>query len=220
MKKFIVFCLMAFVMCVNANAQERVNGEIYTFQNSSEQLTTFTGYVYSDIEEQWYANCNCLSESYVDGKNAYTIHNIQSMQIKTFTYKNKKYYVLMCGYNSYRWEYPALEIGLIRIYKITNFLLTEEDYKALFSDKEYQTFKWTSLLTYSETEYTENKFIRLLFSDNKLKMITVPNSFTIQKYKDVVRFIFSGDGPQMSRYLIKKEYYEIPSDEWLKLYIE
>lgn len=47
MKKFIVFCLMAFVMCVNANAQERVNGEIYTFQNSSEQLTTFTGYVYS-----------------------------------------------------------------------------------------------------------------------------------------------------------------------------
>ena len=50
------------------------------------------GWKYSDIEEKWYGNPNCLVEGIGNGSNEHFSHNLQSLQIKTFDYQNQTYY--------------------------------------------------------------------------------------------------------------------------------
>lgn len=44
MKKFLIFCLMAFVMCVNANGQQRFEDGIYQIRQATSTRLTATQY--------------------------------------------------------------------------------------------------------------------------------------------------------------------------------
>ena len=205
MRKFFILCLMAFVMCVNANAQERVNGDKYSFNNSTSNIQQITQWSYNDRTEEWRGNNNCST----------------TLSIKTFIYNNETHYVLCLQYLTGAYKYPSIKEGWHSWVEYHYVLISENDYKIITNSNEgFYTFKFYGEDTRNKDD--ENRIIReTLISQNEKSWLD-ELEISIFFYKDVVRF-------NTSKYYLweysnevkelKNHYYEVSKVEWSKLTI-
>ena len=205
MKKFFIFCLMAFVMCVNANAQERINGVKYSFNNSTSNIQHITQWSYNERTEEW-----------SDFKNHKT-----TLSIKTFIYNNETHYVLCLQYLTGAYEYPSIKEGWHSWVQYHYALINENDYKVITNSNEgFYTFKFYGEDTSNKDD--ENRIIREILNSQNKKSWLDELEISIFFYKDVVRFNTSKD-VFWSIYKEVKElknyYYEVSKAEWSKLTI-
>jgi hypothetical protein len=197
---------MALAVCVNANAQERVNGVKYIFNNSTPNIKQITKWSYDDRTEQW------------DSDNSHST----TLSIKTFIYNNETHYVLCLQYLTGKYKYPTIKEGWHSWVQYYYALISENDYKVITNSNEgFYTFKFYGEDT-SDT-YHHNSIIReILFQNNEEFLQTNGLEVSILFYKDVVRFNTSKDGywkydDEVKE--LKNRYYEVSKAEWSKLKI-
>ena len=204
MKKFFILCLMAFVMCVNANAQERVNGVKYSFNKHSELVQHATLWTYNNDTEQW-----------KDKKDKNT-----AIGIKTFVYENTLYYVLYLQYARGGYKYPNIREGYHSWLEECFAILSEEEYNTIKNVNGYYRFEFYSYSWLKGHCNDDNEVIRKLLNNYNRQSSTDVIGFAVQNYNDVVRFNYSislGWKYCGEKSTLKTDYYEVSKTEWNKL---
>jgi len=121
--------------------QDRVNRQKISFDTTSQLLTKATGWNYNSIIGEWvdYKNVICGDKDY-KGKYAslqggpYMMSNFDSfnsIQFKTITFNNKKYYVLVINMWSGAYEYPSLRMDWYEFKETIGYIFNEEEYQKL-----------------------------------------------------------------------------------------
>lgn len=229
MKKFFILCLMAFVMCVNANGQqrfedgiyrkrennttqnkpmvadigieERVNGEIYYFSEASNTFFQPTFCHFNNLTEQWTE-----------------VKKDMVLQIKRFYYNNNPYYVLYYQYKDGYYKYRYSRVGWREYTAHMYILLTEEDYNRFVNCEGYCEFDFY----YYTHGGDENQIIRTLMTTKNYGCV----KFVIVSDNNVVRFDFSErHGGTIVSYNncqneLKTTYFELTRKEWNKLKLD
>lgn len=202
MRKFFILCLMAFVMCVNTNAQERINGVKYSFNNTTTTLKNVTKWTYNENTEEWFGNEKQKT----------------TLSVKTFVYNNETHYVLCLQYLTGAYEYPSIKVGWHTWIHYFYVLINENDYKTITNSNEgFYTFKFYGEST-SRTD-DENRIIREILNNQNEKNFFNELEISIFFYKDVVRFNTSTDYSWRRDKELKNHYYEVSKAEWSKLAI-
>jgi hypothetical protein len=214
-------------------AQDRINENIYTFQQSSDLITNIVGWVYNN-EGQWVSNENFIcqtKDSYMNDKRFSKSAN--SIQVKSFIYNDEIKYVLIISFNGGHYRYPELKIEWIDYTEYMVFSLTSEQINSIFNITEYMSFI-LPCMTYNNYfgQKSENWVIRQIIEYEKNFYESEKNTrfsfmlshygqkITIKKWKDVIRFCyFEIDDSKYNDVLMEESYFEIPINEWDKLNI-
>lgn len=210
-------------------AQDRINENVYTFQQSSDLITNIVGWKYNADEGQWVSNENFIyheKKSYLNDKRISKGAN--SIQIKSFIYNDEIKYVLILAFNGGHYRYPNIRADWVSYTEYMVFSLTSEQINSIFNITEYMSFILPCVVydNYYEKR-SENWIIRQIIENDKEFYESekdIPNNFSlciysrrisIKKWKDVVRFNYLG----VSNNDMENSYFEIPISEWNKLNI-
>ncbi len=196
MKKIIY----AFVCCIFSTicfCQERINRENIHFLEESGIITTATGWKYNEVQGKWIDNKNCISDSWVDDINRFT-----SIQIKTFLYDEKKYYIFIKS----------------TINKNEFYILKKEEYERLFTLTNQSRCIYGAFFVCDSSASEEEITYHITKEIYKILYRRIGDCF-IDIYKATdgnIRFLFH----QTWGARIYNAYFEITEDEWLKLKIK
>lgn len=200
MKKIFAIILMSLVVCVNANAQERVNGEYYKFNHTSQKIKDVVKWEYDVMTEQWNAPLNR--------------ENDIEISIKTFTHNNKTHYVLCLETTRVGYKQILTLFGLVEekyYYKHSDYVFVNDNIYSVMTNCNEGLHYFKTNRTFGDDAY-ENRVIRdILRHQNDQDF-----ELSILFYKDVVRFNTSGDIFYEKN--LKKRYYEVSKNDWLKLF--
>lgn len=112
MKKFFILCLMAFVMCVNANCQQKFEDGIYQMLQATS--TRLTANQYESIKEFALKSGNTFHYEYEPTMYAKGVRN-QRIGYNTLLYGNITYGVI----NGFVWTLTLGSIDVEQAYKTT-----------------------------------------------------------------------------------------------------
>jgi hypothetical protein len=180
MKKLLMVTMIALTS-LTSFGQDRVNRQKLSFEQSSEVLTNSTGWAYNTELGEWidYTNVICKEKSY---KTTYATLNgsdymksehqsFNTIQIKTITFNNIKYYVLIINNIHGRYKYPSIRQDW-RTYKfVESYVITESEYVKLKTlkevkiervvnyDLEYEDFNETILLDKIQSSLSDKSSI-------------------------------------------------------------
>ena len=229
MKKIftLLFCLFTIVM---VKAQDRINENVYTFQQSSDLITNIVGWKYNADEGLWISNENFIyhkKNSYLNDKRFSKGAN--SIQVKSFIYNDEIKYVLILAFNGGHYIYPNIREDWVSYTEYMVFSLTKEQLDVILNPIEYKLFLLPCIVygNYYEKR-SENWIIRQIIENDKefyeskkdipinLSLCIYGQKISIKKWKDVVRFNF---GMINDDILMENSYFEIPINEWNKLNI-
>lgn len=112
MRKFIVFCLMALVMCVNANAQQRFEDGIYQMRQATS--TRLTNEEYDAVKEFAIKSGNTFHFEYEPTMYAKGVRN-QRIGYNVLLYSNIAYALV----NGFTWAMTTSIVDTEQAYKTT-----------------------------------------------------------------------------------------------------
>lgn len=112
MKKFIVFCLMAFMVCMSAKAQQRFEDGIYQMRQATS--TRLTNEEYDAVKEFAIKSGNTFHFEYEPTMYAKGVHN-QRIGYNVLLYGNIAYAVV----NGITWAMTSSTIDIEQAYKTT-----------------------------------------------------------------------------------------------------
>jgi hypothetical protein len=165
--------------------QDRVNRSKLSFEQSSNVLTKSIGWQYNKTLGEWIDFENVISGD-KEYKEKYKIlqgqHQMSksgfdfiSLQVKTLTFNDVKYYILIHNFWAGRYKYPSIEQDWISYKKSDGYIFTESEY---FNLKEYKKVTFSDVVEYDLEfeEYNETKFLDLI----QTKLSTPKSSYEIK----------------------------------------
>ncbi|AWH86169.1 hypothetical protein HYN59_14095 [Flavobacterium album] len=138
MRKIIM--MLSFALCTVAiNAQERIDRPDLKFEKSSQVLTEATGWIYNKSSGKWMENLNTITtdKPYSDSKRAIEYMRSRSsstfnkLQIKTITYNNTPYYILVMERWAGSYKYPSIQKDWQTGIRNYAYIISEEEYNKL-----------------------------------------------------------------------------------------
>ena len=230
MKKFFILCLMAFVMCVNANGQQRFEDGIYRKRENKvtqnkpivtdieiEERVNGEKYFFDDSSNTYFKPTLCYFNSSTEQWSAFKKDMV--LQIKRFYYNNNPYYVLYYQYEDGYYKYRHSRVGWTEYTAHMYILLTKEEYNSFVNCEGYCEFDFYH---YTKGGIDENQIIRELMTTKHYGSV----KFAIVSNNNVVRFDFSkrhggtivSDNDCQNE--LKTNYFELSRKEWNKLKLD
>ncbi len=220
-----VICTLGLI----AHGQEHVKREKIHFTRQSEVLLNATGWAYNETLGEWLDYENAISHNKVSQTlelSPFTkshLPNFNSIQVKTITYNDVEYIMLIVNVWKGYYEYPEIMEGWHTYTANVYYFLSKDEYNKLFN----LTNKITEIKGWTETNvespsYPEEEFV---ISKLKLQQKDInswhfePKTFLqVSKATDGnIRFLFEAP----SKYIagIEKKYFETTEDNWCKMKI-
>lgn len=238
MKKLIMVTMIALTS-LTSFGQDRVNRQKLSFEQSSEVLTNSTGWEYNETLGEWIDYTNVISKNkdfkdkYKSLQGSYMMSEspfkFNSLQIKTLTYNNTKYYVLLHDNWTGRYKYPSIRQDWKEYKRVDAYIFNETEYQNL---KNFKNVTFSNVVKYDleYEEYDETKLLDLIQTE-----LSTPKSSYDIKYgsKWGMLITTSKDGnirfltPTILDLVIKyktydftKMYFETNSDNFNKLVLK
>lgn len=215
--KLLLVALFTLSFTFSSNGQDRVNREKLSFTESSEVLKKAIGWAYNPTIGEWVDYPNAIEKD-KDFKTRYKSlagaymnsqcdQNFYSIQTRTITFKDTKYYVLVVGMLNGNYKYPAIYEDWYYFTITYGFIFTESEYKKLLNinanetiviETQFQTTQGGRYTNYDET----------LFLDN----IQTEFNTTKSKYSSVYKFAIKKTDKSEYRFLLPAKYFNNPPD--------
>jgi hypothetical protein len=168
MKKLLVFSLA--LISFASYGQDRINRSKLAFQQSSENLSSSTGWSYNETLGEWVDYNNTIDndkffkDKYKSLQGRYQMSkrvNFNNLQIKTLIFEGTKYYILIHDKWSGRYKYPSIRQDWVEFKKVDGFIFSEAEYQNLLN---YKTINFYCVVEYDLEfeEYNETKFLDLI----------------------------------------------------------
>jgi len=224
-------CLLGF----STFGQERINRGKLEFTSESMVLNKSVGWSYNNAIGEWvdYGNVICSDKNYKSSNKEYQIRynlagsnlmsriyqNFNSLQIKSFTYLDVKYYVLIVDKWDGNYKYPTLneDWGFFR--KTCGYIFNELEYNKL-KDIKSDTFTIVNITHFVEdiNVYKESKFLDLIEYELLATSFCEPYSFNLLKSRDGnIRFFTPTKASEIESFQYK--YFETRLENFEKLLI-
>lgn len=223
-------CLIGF----STFAQERINRGKLEFTSESMVLNKSVGWSYNNAIGEWvdYGNVICSDKTYKSSDKEYTVRyklsganmmsrteqNFNSLQIKSLTFNDVKYYVLIVDKWDGNYKYPTLNQDWTFFRKTCGYIFNELEYNKLKNIKSDTTTK-INITHFIEdiNVYKENKFLELI----EFELKNTPNcdtySFNLIKSRDDIRFFIPSKADYIDSF--QYNYFETSLDNFEKLSI-
>jgi hypothetical protein len=236
MKKIISIILVLLFTIVISTAQSRVNDEKLSFSSHSQKIINATGWCFNKNTGKWVSNKNTIDDKKITNslKDYYMSHvnqNFKWIKMSIIIKENKKYHILIFQKMEGKYTYPSIYEDWV-VSKITKFnIYTEKEYnilKKIIVNDSICDFRIISSLTGSNLSYRGADLItniaHFINDDNKYpsKQIMIGNIQKNDNNEIIVRFLlpihYSDYSSNNSKYIIKKEYFELNINEFKKLF--
>jgi hypothetical protein len=107
-----------------------------TFDDSSDILSTAIGWAYNSRKGEWFGNVICpdkkspllLKSGYIPSQ---YYQNFITMQTKSLTFENSKYYVIIVEKCEGQYKYPSIQKDWIESKERYGFIYTEKEYSKI-----------------------------------------------------------------------------------------
>ncbi|MFV7236010.1 hypothetical protein [Flavobacterium sp. ZB4R12] len=215
--------------------QDRVNRQKITFDQKSEIMSKAIGWAYNTKLGEWVDYINVISndkdykDKYKNLQGAYmmshTKQNLSTIQIKTITYNETKYFVLIIDKWNGRYKYPSIKEDW-REFKVTiGYIFTKNEYDKLANIENILELK-TKYLVNMDLEYEkydEIKFLDLIQTElsKEKSEYSGEYKFPITKSKEgAIRFYMPDSFSSYSKYDFEKEYFETDYANFSKILIK
>lgn len=237
MKKIIL--LFIIFLPLISFSQERVNRPKLSFESVSYTLTNATGWAYNSELGEWidYENVICASKDYKDkyktllGKYMMSKYqqNFITIQTKTFSFKDEKYYTLIVDKWAGSYEYPAIQKGWEEYTVKIGYIFTEDEYnklKNLENDIIELKTSYSTRFSLRFDKYNEIKFLDLMQAELTREKSKYDSEYIlpIMKSKEGnVRFYIPDNFNQRNeynRYNFEEKYFETDIENFSKIIIE
>lgn len=215
--KLLLVALFTLSFTFYSIGQDRVNRQKLTFTESSQILKKATGWAYNTTIGEWIDYPNAI-ETNKEFKTTYKSlagaymnsqcdQNFYSVQTRTITFKDNKYYVLVVGRLNGNFEYPTIGRDWYYFTITCGFIFTESEYNKLLNinanetiviETQFQTTQGGRYTNYDET----------LFLDN----IQTELNTTKSKYSSVYKFAIKKTDKSEYRFLLPAQYFNNPPD--------
>jgi len=134
MKK-VFFILLSLILTFNLFSQARVNAERPVFlQEESYTLTEAVGWRYYKSIGEWISNNNVITVSKNSSGSvaaSQALDNFKSMQIRTISYQNVRYYLLIINKWRGYWRYPNIKEDWIVTNAFEGYIFSANEYDKL-----------------------------------------------------------------------------------------
>ena len=169
MKKLLVLTMV--MLSLSSYGQDRTNRSKLSFLQSSEILNSSIGWQYNETLGEWIDYDNTIDDEknykdkYKSLQGSYQMSNnsfkFNSLQIKTLTFEDKKYYVLIHDKWTGKYEYPSIRQDWKVFKQIDGLIFDEKEYQNLMN---YNTINFYCVVEYSlkYEDYNETKFLDLI----------------------------------------------------------
>jgi hypothetical protein len=211
MKKIIFILVSVFAIIFTSYAQDRVNGEIFFFNNKSKKISNFVLCEFNEKTLQW---------------NERDTKSTIKLEMKSFVYDGTLWYSLHITFLSGYYRYPYIKVDYETYKKHYYAILTKSEYDAIINVNDYQCYEF---YCYNWCSKDENVIIREMINEYKENNKHSPNKvgFALKKHNNVIRFFFtelySGwftyDRVSENYRKLNIAYYETSVDKWSKLKI-
>jgi hypothetical protein len=234
MKKLLLI-LIVLVFTNLVFGQDRVNRPKLSFEGTSEILSTSVGWHYNKTLGEWIDYPNVISKDdsyktrfkslagpYLMSKSLYTFN---TLQVKSFTFNNTKYYALIVDKWSGRYRYPTIEEDWIQFKNIDCYILTESEYSKLqnyekvtfityvpmnlefegYSETKLLDLIQTKLLSYNGSNPSSIKDLMYITktSEDKIRFLTPHYYFTSREEVDFNNIYFETDKDSFDKLIIR-----------------
>lgn len=222
-------CLVGF----STFGQERINRGKLEFSSESMVLNKTVGWSYNNAIGEWvdYGNVICSDKTYKSSDNEYKVkynlsgsnlmsrsyQNFNSLQIKSLSYKDVKYYVLIVDKWDGNYKYPTLNQDWTFFRKTCGYIFNEEEYNKLKNIKS-DTITKINITHFVEdiNVYKESKFLELIEYELSATTFCEPYSFNLIKSHDGhIRFFLPDKTNEIESFEFK--YFETSKDNFDKL---
>jgi hypothetical protein len=234
MKKKLLVMLVCIFLGFNTISQERINRGKLEFSSESMVLNKSVGWSYNNTIGEWvdYGNLICSDKTYKSSGKEYQVRynlagsnlmsriyqNFNSLQIKSLTYNNTKYYVLIVDKWDGSYNYPTLNEDWHYFRKTCGYIFNESEYNKL---KDIKSDTLTTINTTHFVEdiniYKESKFLDLIEYELSDSLECDSYSFILTKTRNVIRFIIPIKSGDFESFQYK--YFETSLDNFNKLLI-
>ena len=193
--------LLLLALClsiININAQDRINSKPFEFHYSGPKIINIDSWQYNESEGEW------------DREN-----HVNFIQMKLFDYYGTSNYVLLISAPGGHYRYPNIRQDFISYPELTAFLLTKEQYNKIINVSEQRyNIELSKNVTYNKYYHnvSDNSIIRNLKGLSHNLSNAYRHTLSIEKYKDVIRFVIGYDKSPLFHY-----YHEVSIKEWEKL---
>ena len=237
MKK-IILSIILFSLVTNVFSQSRVNRSKLSFSNSSEKLSSSTGWSYNETLGEWIDYENVINKDkdyktkYKSLRGEYMMSRIKQnfidIKTKSLSINEEKYFVVMVRKWDGRYKYPSIYEDWYSWEEVQGFIFTENEYSKILNftgEIKLETNNYVELGS-SYEKYDETVFLDLiqneLKSDNKYSSkYTFPVLKTTSDELEVIRFyvpqVFTKS--KFNSYNFEKEYLETSPENFDKIII-
>ncbi len=237
MKK-ILLLLTLFLSVSSVFSQTRTNRSELRFINSSEKLSSSTGWMYNEKRGEWVDYENVISDN-TDYKTKYKsltgqfmmsrlTQNFIDIETKSFNINEKSYFVVMVRKWRGRYKYPTIYEDWYSWEEVQGFIFTEEEYSKILDfngEIKLVTGYYVSLGSFYE-KYDETVFLDLIQTElksDKSYSSTGGYRFPVLKTKseetEVIRFYVPQLFTKYSNYDFEKKYFEASPSNFEKIII-
>ena len=222
--------IILLLFSITVFSQSRTNRQKLAFTNSSEKLTSSTGWCYNSKLGEWISYPNlieCQKDHILSDRwNSYNHQNFMSIQTKTVTYKGNTYYVLIVRKLDGEYEYPSIYEDWYHWKETNGYIFTEDEYNKLNNldgEVTLETKRHVQSGNYYE-KYNETTFLDLIQTNLEKETKEYYTTYTFPVLKttsdgtEVVRF-YVPDNFIIS-YDFNKEYFEVTPENFKKIIVK
>mgnify|MGYP001435728169 FL=1 len=222
--------IILLLFSITVFSQSRTNRQKLTFTNSSEKLTSSTGWCYNSKLGEWISYpklIECQKDHILSDRwNSYNHQNFMSIQTKTVTYKGNTYYVLIVRKLDGEYEYPSIYEDWYYWKETNGYIFTEDEYNKLNNldgEVTLETKRHVQSGNYYE-KYNETNFLDLIQTNLEKETKEYYTTYTFPVLKttsdgtEVVRFYVPDDF--IISYDFNKEYFEVTPENFKKIIVK
>ena len=237
MKKTLLL-LILFLSVSSVFSQTRTNRSELSFTNSSEKLSSSTGWMYNEKLGEWIDFENVISsdksykteyKSLVGGKYMYSRYrqNFIDIETKSLSINENLFFVVMVKKWNGRYEYPSISENWYSWIEVEGFIFPEEEYSKIldFTGEIKLVTKYHVHLGSSYENYDETVFLDLIQTemDSDISNYSSTYTFPVLKTKsdeiEVIRFYVPQVFASYSYLDFEKKYFEVISSRFEKIII-
>ena len=229
--------IILLLFSITVFSQSRTNRKKLTFINSSEKLTSSTGWSNNETLGEWidYENVICNSKDYKTKYKSLRGRYMMSkreqsflgIQTKTFYFNEIQYYIIMIEKYDGRYEYPSIQQDWYSWKEVQGFVFTENEYKKLLEldgevklETQYRVDIGSTYDKYNETTFLDLIQTKLNTELSYSSTYTFPILKTTSDNTEVIRFYVPESFSSYSMYNFDKEYFEVSPQEFDKIIIK
>jgi len=230
--------IILLLFSITVFSQSRTNRTKLTFINSSEKLTSSTGWSNNETLGEWidYENVICNSKDYKTKYKSLQGRYMMSkreqsflgIQTKTFYFNEIQYYIIMIEKYDGRYEYPSISEDWYSWKEVQGFIFTENEYKKLLElDGEVKLeTQYRVDIGSKYDKYNETTFLDLIQTKLNTEVSKYSSTYTFPILKstsdntEVIRFYVPESFSSYSMYNFDKEYFEVSPQEFDKIIIK